>query len=377
MNRLLKTLGIAACLFLCVMRLQAGNCETAQKVVTKSFPVSENTTMKIDNLFGNITISEWDKNEIAITVNIKTTAKSQNAAKELLNNVVIEFKHDNNLVFAKTIRLSQKGKCNCTYNIDYQISVPKNIHYDLTNKAGDIFMENAKGDVNISLISGDFTGNEFTGNSKINVSYGKLTLKKLSGENDELTCKNGRNLSITEAKNLKINANYSKLFIGSIKNLSIESTNTDVQTLKAEKIELSSNYGKYEIGEVNELLSKNQILCSKFDINRITGTLLFASLSNGNITIHNVMPSFENIVINANNTPIKITLDAAASCKLEALASGNCGSGDIRVNSLKSNLSTLASDNAKSVTGTLGDKETPKALIKIKSDNSSININQL
>ena len=380
MNRLVKMTWIMACFFMASAPLQAGNCESAQTVMTKSFPVSENATLKIDNIYGKIVISEWDKNEIVITVTIAATAKRQSAAQELVNKVVVDFKHDGNIVSAKTNCPALKSKCNCTYWIDYQVSVPKNIHYDLKNKFRDIIMENATGDVTVSLMYGDFSGNEFSGNSKIDVSHGQFSVKKLSGLKNELTltgtcCK--KKASISEAKNLKINVKQSDLYIGTVEHLSIENANTDVQILKAEKIELGRTfYGKYEIGEVKELSSiNNNSWYAKFDINRFTGTLSLSDLTYCNIIIRNVMPSFENIILeDVRRTPIKMTLDASiVSCQLATSVKG----GELKVEVPKTNIPPFTSKDPVLVSGAFGDKESPKSVIKLKTEDCKININQL
>jgi len=359
------------------MPLQAGNCNTAQKVLTKSFPVSDNTTLKIDNIFGKIIISEWDKNEISFTVTIKTTAKKKSTAQELVDKVVVDFKQEGNIVSAKTNCPSQKGKCNCTYDIDYKVFVPRNIHYDLQNKYGNIVMENATGNVTVSLRQGGFSGNEFSGNNKIDISYGKLSLKKLSGEHNELTSNHGKNLSISEVKSLNVNVRHSKLFIRTAEWLSIENTHADVQILKAEKIQLDKSfYGKYEIGEVKELLSNNSnSWYAKFDINRLTGTLSFSDLTYCSITIRNVMPSFENIIFeDVRRTPIKITLDGSVvSCQLEVLVKG----GELLVDAPKIDIPAFKSKNPVHVSGAFGDKKSPKSFIKIKTEDCKINIEQL
>jgi len=364
------------------MPLQAGNCENAQRILTKSFPVSDGATLKIDNVFGKIIISEWDKNEISLSVTIKATAKKQSAAQELADKVVVDFKQEGNIVSAKTSCPSQKGKCNCTYDIDYKVFVPKNIHYDLQNKYGNITMENSTGDVTVSLRQGDFSGNEFSGNSKITISYGKLSLKKLSGSADELTlagmntCNNNK-VSISEAKNLKINTRHSNLSIGTVEQLSIENFYSDVKITKVENIQLDrSFYGKYEIGEVKELFSNNSdSWYAKFDINRLTGTLSFSDLTYCSITIRNVMPSFKNIVLeDVRHTPIKITLDAAiVSCQFEASVKG----GELSVNVPKTTIPTFTSKKPVLVSGTFGDKESPKAFIRVKTEDCEVNINQL
>jgi len=293
MNRLLKMTWITGCLLLAFTRLQAGNCETAQRVVTKNFTVLENATLLIHNTFGAITISEWDKNEISFTVTIKATTKKQSTSQELVDKVVIDFKQEKDLVSAITNCPSQKGKCNCTYKIHYQMSVPRNIHYDLINKYGDITMENAAGNVNVSLMYGNFSGNEFGENSKINLSYGKISLKKLSGTKDELTVEYGKDITISEAKNLKINIKHSTLSIRNVKQLSIENTHSDIEISRTEKIQIvKSFYGNFEIGEVRELQSKdNDSWYTKLEINRLTCAFSIVSLTYGKITVHNVMPS--------------------------------------------------------------------------------------
>ena len=379
MNRLLKTTCLAACLFLTLTHLQAGNCETAQKTLTKSFPVSGVATLKIDNVFGAITISEWDKNEISFTVTIKATTKKQSTSQELVDKVVIDFKQEKEVVSAKTTCPSQKDKCNCTYKIEYQVSVPKNIHYDLNGKYGDIVMENATGNVNVTLMYGDFSGNEFAGNSKINISYGKLSLQKLSGTNDELTGMYGKSLSVSEAKSLKVNVKHSKLFIETAERIAIaENFYTDVKISKVEHIQIGkSNYGKYEIGEVKELLSKNSdSWYAKFEINRLTGALSFSDLTYCKVTIHNVMPSVENLaIVDARRTPIKMTLDAAiVACQFQLSLKG----GEIRVDVPKiENMGKWWSKNPLLISGNFGDKESPKAVIKITTENCDVSIDQL
>jgi hypothetical protein len=183
-------------------------------------------------------------------------------------------------------------------------------------------------------------------------------------------------MSIAEAKNLKINVNQSELSIGTVERLSIESAHTDVQIVKAEKIQLDKSfYGKYEIGEVKELLSNNSnSLYAKFEINRLTGTLSFSDFTYCNIIIHNVMPSFESIILeDVRRTPVKITLDASiASCKLDTYVKG----GELRVDAPKIDITDFVSKDPVLVSVTLGDKKSSK-VIKLKTEGCKIGIDQL
>jgi hypothetical protein len=87
------------------------------------------------------------------------------------------------------------------------------------------------------------------------------------------------------------------------------------------------------------------------------------------------MPSFENIVLeDIRRTPIKITLDASiVSCQLQTWVKG----GELHVDAPKTDISPFTSKDPVLVYGNFGDKESPKAFIKLKTENCNINIQQL
>ena len=86
------------------------------------------------------------------------------------------------------------------------------------------------------------------------------------------------------------------------------------------------------------------------------------------------MPSFEKIILeDARSTPIKMTLDAAVvSCQLATSVKG----GEITVNLPKTDIPAFTS-NPVFVSESFGDKESPKSVIKLKTEDCKININQL
>ena len=75
---------------------------TKQKKVSKQFNVSANDLLKIDNSYGNIDITTWDKNIVSIEVLIKTNGDDEDKVRQKLEDIRIEFNQSSSYVSAKT-----------------------------------------------------------------------------------------------------------------------------------------------------------------------------------------------------------------------------------------------------------------------------------
>ena len=63
-----------------------------KKEISKSFDVSLSDLLMTDNRYGNTTITHWNKNEVAIRVEIEAKAESADAAQACIDRVNIELK---------------------------------------------------------------------------------------------------------------------------------------------------------------------------------------------------------------------------------------------------------------------------------------------
>ena len=82
-----------------------------EKTVKKSFNVSSNATLKVDNSFGNVNIITWDENRIEFNVSIKVSGNNGNKVQERLEGIDIEFSSSSNLVSAITKIEKNKNSC--------------------------------------------------------------------------------------------------------------------------------------------------------------------------------------------------------------------------------------------------------------------------
>ncbi len=184
MKQLLRMTFVMACFFLGLITTQAADFK-ANRTLTKSFSVLKNDILKVNNLFGTISIVEWDKNEISLEVTMVVTAKKQLTADEIIRNINIQLTQETNIVFAET---KYPDIRDCKYNVDYKIFAPKNMEYDLKNTYGNITMENIMGNITISTTHGNVSGGEFSGNCTIQTTYGNVKIDKLLGQSNTLEC---------------------------------------------------------------------------------------------------------------------------------------------------------------------------------------------
>jgi len=72
------------------------------KTIHKEYSVSENTTVYINNKYGNIYVTTWDENKVDVTVKITVKGSDLEKVNDKLNAIDIKFENSNSLVEART-----------------------------------------------------------------------------------------------------------------------------------------------------------------------------------------------------------------------------------------------------------------------------------
>lgn len=243
--------------------------QAVSKEITKNFPITGKGELTIDTKYGDVVINGWEKDSIAIIVNIKVTHKKLDNAKGLLDRIqpkisvvgdlatvtsIIEAKKENFVsnYFSKSNPLDF-DKTNV--QIDYTIYLPLNVSLDITNKFGDIILENFNGRLLTNVEHGDMWINQNLTNATVNIKYGKLKTKSISYAN--ITLKNAE-LDLENSQNLVIN-----------------SSGSTINMVKVSVLEIDSNKDKIEafnVGEIRGDLAFSAIKLDTLD-NEINATM--------------------------------------------------------------------------------------------------------
>ncbi len=270
---------------------------TKEKKIRKEFNVNSNSSLNIDNSYGNVDITTWNENRVVIEVIIKTNGNDEEDVAEKLDEINVEFNQDSNGVSAKTHFSKDKrswwknlfdGFNNVNMEVNYIVKAPVGNRLDINNDYGGIYIDKT------------------TGNAKINCDYGKIDIGELRGSSNYLNFDYTRNSRIGYVTNAEISADYSDFEVGEAESLVVNADYTDSKVDKVSRMQFSCDYGSMNIDKVKELKGNGDYLTVK--INRVFSSLEL-SMDYGSLNIEKVIKGTRQVDINTDYTGVKIGYD--------------------------------------------------------------------
>ena len=268
------------------------------KQIRNGWTKSSVTELKVTNKFGEVKINDLGGDSVTIKVVIKVDNKSEVRANDLLNKIQINIQKTGGLVTAETT-IKEDFRNNETFTIDYLINIPKDKDLNITNKYGNIIINelNAKGYFQVNY--GSFTAGKINAPSgspvKIIIGYGQADMGKINDADMEFK--------------------YSKLVADEINHLVLDSKYSTITLHKTVSLTLDSQYDGINIDEIDNLKSiskytnyKVGLLTGSFDIDTRYGSVRISKvgLKFENIKIIN---SYGGINIGLNNLSYKLKAD--------------------------------------------------------------------
>jgi len=277
---------------------------TDKRSVSRSFPVALETTLEVHNKYGKIQVATWDKDSVAIEVDIKLSESSSKKLKKLKEGTQISFTGTKSYIIAKTVIESESGRIaselksigntisgsNKRIEINYMIYLPAHMDVVLNNKFGDIYMDDLEGQVDITLSNGVLKANRLSGNASIALSFGNGMIKSLGSANLKLSYSD---MVLNEVSQLDLSSKSSKLNVDSVNVLKIDSRRDKLYFTHAEYIYGSSNFTQIW---VYDLLRESDLY-----------------MKYGELTVEHVMPDFSKIYVESDYTDITLYFDRASS----------------------------------------------------------------
>lgn len=315
-----------------------------QKVIQKEFSVTPDARLKLNNRFGDITCTLWDKNEIQVTVTLSADTKSEDVAEKLFSKVEILFSGTETAVEVST-RLAKNFNSKGDFSIDYQVMMPSSVQLDLTNSFGDVMIPvlNAK--------------------SSIKVEYGKASLGKLNHGDNLIDISFGR-ASVESLKGAVVMIQFSKLRVDYAGSLRINSKYTDIDAGEIVVLDGTFEGGTVELDRASVLTLKTRF--TSFHVGTVSQKIVLDAQF-GNFQAAAVTPELKSIVVENQHGSVEVGIPAELSYTLDA--ESHFGS----ITFSKSNASlreTTTSGQDELYKGAVG--SSPTAAIKIRNEFGSV-----
>ncbi|MBL7700793.1 MAG: hypothetical protein JNM14_00965 [Ferruginibacter sp.] len=154
------------------------------KAVNKSYNVSSSDKLNIQNSFGSVKVTTWDRNEIKVDIDIEVSANTEALAQRLIDRIsVTEDKNGSEISFKTSMKDNNTNSSRdekSTMHINYSISMPANNALTVKNEFGSTTIPDFRGEVDLTSKFGSLTTGNLASIKNINVEFGKANLTNIN-----------------------------------------------------------------------------------------------------------------------------------------------------------------------------------------------------
>jgi len=232
--------------------------QSVSKTMEKSFVLNNTGEFQLENKYGNITLTGWDKDKVLVNISIKVNHRKQENAKDLLGRINPKIKSSVGFVsIISEITNKNRGWFADFFNdanpidsdrshvqIDYEVYLPRKAKLKVTNRFGDVVIEDWSGALNVLLEHGDLWIGDNLSKADITMKYGKLRARNINYANIYL--KNGE-LDMEDSKSLKLNTVGSNMNVNIISSLEIYSNKDHIALAEVEAVYGSLKFTTLEV----------------------------------------------------------------------------------------------------------------------------------
>lgn len=185
-----------------------------QKTIEKSFVVDASHQLRIDNRYGKVQLSNWDRNQIRVVVTVRTEESSRQRSQDALDRVDIVHSTQGQVISFETkiaskpdswwTALTNSGSR--SLSIDYEVFLPKFTGITIKNSYGETIIPDRDGKVDLTVQYGSLNAKNLGSNSnRLRISYSKATIQTLDEGNIDI--KYG-SLALGAANTLELDMSY-------------------------------------------------------------------------------------------------------------------------------------------------------------------------
>lgn len=344
---------------LLLLFLLLGSSTVAQKNSAQRFYVTDkretarptNTKIFINNQYGTIDFTGWNKDSVVINMSIWVEAPTQEMADEVLNQISIINQSSTGTISYKTV-FTENFFSNYPFGIDYIIFAPHHLKLELHNRFGNISLHQFGSELIADIEYGNLIADKQFApitSGRVSVMNGDLYMDEI--QNIKVVHKNGE-LTIRQADRTSLLLDFSKGKIekGNHLDLNLQTSYTQIKEAK----------------EINSTLKTSTLI-----IDKLSGGKFFEASAKSSLEVKTLTPEQNEITFIGNNSNINVGLSKKISYHLHGELT-NSQFEHYQTNNIKQ----IKESNKVSISGNFEiEGKTPASLI-IFGENGNINILQ-
>ncbi len=324
---------------------------------SRTFKIFDETTLDINNKYGNIHLFTWDKDSVKVDVEVHVKANKESKVEKIFDYIDIEFSDTKFYINVETKLKQNQGSfwsevsdlANTIFSgsnkaqINYDVFIPNGMEIKIENKFGNIYFADYKGKTTINLSNGDLKANNLQGYTIIDLGFG--------------------NASINSIDKGQLSVRYAEIELDNSNELEIESKSSTLNISKIAVLKLNSRRDKVFIDDLNTLTGNSYF--SYLTIKNVPGNINMIT-EYGELKLEAVHKGFQFIELQSKYTDIYFDIPANVSCNLNV---NHTEATEIYYPEHFENIQRLTLDKKEDkykTSGVLGDKANAKGKIDIE-----------
>lgn len=255
------------------------------RIIKKEFPVNPDAQITINNKFGKIHCANWEKNVAAFEVTITVTAANLKAAEKMFERISVALTSTSPAnVSAITSLEDVKGNQKGRFAIDYKVEIPVTVNLDVTNKFGDIYINEIQGKGRVNLGYGNFEANKLgNADNLLDIRFGKAKVNWMKGA---VTILKYSEMDLGYAGSMRLNSKFSNLDADKIISLNVDFEGGDLNMENSSAVESRSRFSDIDIVRIEKSLTLD-IQYGSCDVREMPADFTTVSIKNkyGDVSI--------------------------------------------------------------------------------------------
>ena len=278
------------------------------KQVVKSFQVNSGITIDLTNKYGKVHVIRWNIDSVKFIIDLRIRTKDAGKMQKLKQNIDFEFTASQYFLNASTkigdnasdvfqdikdIAGTYLSSSN-TVTINYTMMVPDYVSIKIDNKFGNVYIDDADQNFNLTLSYGDFSCNRLSGKSEIRITSG--------------------NAEIGYIREGLLFISYGNLHLHDAGKLTAETRSSTITIDKSAELRINSRRDKLYLNELGSFSGESYF--SNINGGTLHNEMNFVSRY-GAVNLDNIRKTFTNLNLTAEFTKVTLAFDRSASYNLE------------------------------------------------------------
>lgn len=231
----------------------------------KTYPAKPGISVTVNNKYGSVLVSTWDRDSVKIEVTRKIFEKSRDRLNTMRDNIDIEYQVFSNGISVETVfgsrhsslvrdlrEMANLSVSDARSRIDYKIYLPAHANIKIVNKYGNVVLPSLNGKVDIDLSNGDFQARDLNGDVNLTLAFGKALLGNIK---NGVVSLNFVDFSGKDMEKLSLDGRSSEIRIHSVDVLNLKSRRDRIEVAQAGSVVADSYFSNLNFLEVEKQVS--------------------------------------------------------------------------------------------------------------------------